>query len=635
MSKTSQQVKIEQRLKRRLIFFLFISILVLFAFIARAFQIQVMEGDLNYEKSQRVITKVVALPAPRGEFFDRNYINRERAVVIVANTTQLNLIAIPSHFKGKELEEKVRLLERLLRYKTGSLTSRITREKIKNNDEIIIIENINEREHTIMADYYLNFSKFIIRQNIGRNYIMGESTAHITGFVGKPDPRDITQGIRSYQLLGKNGLEYQYDSILRGTDGEIIQIKTARGDIEEQKVLRNFVPGNNFILTIDADIQKTAYDAFGDKTGAVLVIHARTGEILAMVSKPSFDPNIMVMPDNNIRREHVLKMKADKAELNRAISTKYAPASTFKPIVALAALEEGRITESQSYFCPGHWTLKSTIKGYPDRKFHCYGVHGNNDLVNAIAQSCSVYFYQLGYKIGAEPMIKYARYFNLDEKTNIDVPGEIPGFVPSPLWKEKNFNMRWFDGDTVNLSIGQGFIETTLIGLMNFYVAIANGGIVYRPHLVKEIRYAENDEVKMVNNPEVAFEIPIARQNLDTIQRALRQVSLSGTTRYAFSGTKIAIAGKTGTAQTISTARKENISQHAWFVGYGPYQGNPDDIIVVGVFIDRGMWGASYAAPIARRVFDAWQKKLDAKTAGNPVPGEKITEKKENEKLQN
>lgn len=610
MSKTSQQFKIEQRLKRRLLFFLFVTIIFFFILSFRAFEIQVINGELNYEKSQRVITKVVPLPAPRGEFFDRNYKNREDSFAIVSNITQLNLIAIPSHFKKNELYKKVTLIEKLLRYRPESLTSSINKENLNKNEEIIIIENINHREHTIIADYYLNFSKFIIRQNVGRKYNLDESAAHITGYVGKPTYKDLAMGRRSYQYLGKNGLEAEYDSILRGTDGEIIQIKTARGDIEEQKVLKNFMPGNNLILTIDAEIQKVTYEAFGDKKGGVLVIKPSTGEVIAMISKPSFNPNILVSTENELRKNHIIKMKKEKAEINRTISTKYAPASTFKPLVALAALEEGRINEKQTYFCPGHWVLKSTVKGHPDRKFHCYARHGNNDLIHAIAQSCSVYFYQLGYKIGAEPMIKYARYFYFDKKTEIDLPAEIPGFVPSPLWKEKNHLMRWFDGDTVNLSIGQGFIETTLIGLMNFYSAIANGGVVYKPHLLKEIRYAENDEIKMKVDPEVLLEIPIARENLNTIRKALREVSISGTTRYAFSHGRIPVAGKTGTAQTISTARKHNLSQHAWFVGYAPFQGPKDDQIVVGVFIDRGMWGASYAAPIARKIFDAWLQKI-------------------------
>lgn len=610
MSKTSQQFKIEQRLKRRLLFFLFIAITFLFLLVARAFEIQVIHGELNYEKSQRVITKVVPLPAPRGEFFDRNYNNREDSFAIVSNMTQLNLIAIPSHFKKGELRKKTALLEKLLRYPPGTLMSEITKENLNKNEEIVIIENIDKREHTIIADYYLNFSKFIIRQNVARKYNLSESAAHITGYVGKPTYKDLAMGKKSYQYLGKNGLEYQYDSVLRGTDGEIIQIKTARGDIEEQKVLKNSIPGNNLILTIDAEIQKVAYEAFGDKKGGVLVIQPATGEVIAMVSKPSFNPNILVSTDNDIRKSHVLSMKQEKAEINRTISTKYAPASTFKPLVALAALEEGRIDQTQNYFCPGYWVLKSTVKGHPDRKFHCYARHGGNDLIHGIAQSCSVYFYQLGYKIGAEPMIKYARYFYFDKKSEIDLPAEIPGFVPSPLWKEKKYQMRWFDGDTVNLSIGQGFIETTLIGLMNFYVAIANGGVVYKPHLLKEIRYTENDEVKMKVEPEVLLEIPIARENLDTIRKALRQVSISGTTRYAFSHGKIPVAGKTGTAQTISTARRHNLSQHAWFVGYGPFEGSKEDQIVVGVFIDRGMWGATYAAPIARKVFDAWLQKI-------------------------
>ncbi|MCS6985198.1 MAG: penicillin-binding protein 2 [Leptospiraceae bacterium] len=611
MAQTAQQFKLWQRLRKRLwgfTFFVSVSFTIL---VLRVGYLQALKGEEYYEKSKRVIRKVVPLPAPRGEIFDRNYVAREKATYLVSNKSTLDLIAIPSHFRSGELRSEVAKLERLLKLKRGSLLEKITESKIRQNEEIVLVENLSPAQHTVLADYYLSFSRFIIRQSTRRHYNLGPVLAHVTGYVGLPSKKEIEAGIKSYQLVGKNGLEAYYDAILRGEDGEIVQIKTASGDVEEQKVFRNFIPGNNLVLTIDAELQQTAWQAMGERTGALIALEPATGEILALVSKPDYNPNLLVDPDREVRAAHFQEMLQKKAELNRAISAKYPPASSFKPLVALAALEERRSNSEQSFFCPGKFTLKSSYRGLPDTVFYDWAVHGYMDLVNALSQSCSVYFYELGYRIGAEPIIKYARYFYLDRLSQIDLPFEVSGFVPSPLWKEKQFQTRWFDGDTVNLSVGQGFLETTLIGMVNFYAALVNDGVVYWPHLVKEIRFAENDEIKEVIKPRVLYELPISRSTLEVIKKALRRVVTEGTARSVFQGSGLyPIAGKTGTVQTRSRERFANTTQHAWFIGYGPVDGPPENMIVVGVFVERGITGAAGAAPVAREIFLRHARKI-------------------------
>ena len=354
----------------------------------------------------------------------------------------------------------------------------------------------------------MNFADFIVEQSIKRIYVYGDMFSHITGYIGPPSKNDVKAGIKKYQEVGKNGIESTYDSILRGVDGEIVQLRNAPGLIEEERVLKNFSSGNNLVLTVDPQMQKIAWKSMGEKTGAVIVIRPSNGEVLTLASKPGYDPNILVSPDKKIRSKHLTYMRKTKSELNRAISTKYPPASALKTLVALAGLEENRISESQYFYCPGKFVLKSNYAGYPDTTFHCWKEHRGNRLIPAIAHSCSAYFYQLGYRLGSEPILKYARYFGFDKISNIDLPNEIPGFIPSPLWKEKTYNQRWFDGDTINLSVGQGFIETTLIGLVNFYAGLAMNGIVYKPHLIKEIRYTETDTVKESTRPQIINELP-------------------------------------------------------------------------------------------------------------------------------
>lgn len=609
MAQSRTEHQLSRRLEQRIIAFVVFIVSVLFVLVLRAVYLQAFVGDQFYEKSQRVIRKTIPLPAPRGEMFDRHYSSRNHSVPLVSNIVTINLIAVPANFSEDELLYKVSELEKLLRLPKDSVRKNISAAKMRTNEEIILIEDISHDQITLLSDYYLKFSKFVLRESSMRYYNMGEKLSHVTGYIGAPNEADIAAGIRSYQTVGKNGLEAYYDTLLRGEDGEIVQLKTSK-DNEDQDILKNQIPGNTLVLTIDAKLQELAWDSLADKIGAIVILKPVSGEVLAMVSKPDYNPNIMVSSERKLRSKHIREIQDAKAEINRAISTKHPPASAFKPLVALAALEENRITPSQRYFCPGHFTLKASYAGLKDSKFHCYGVHSNMNLIEGIAQSCSTYFYELGYHIGAEPIIRYARYFQLDQKTGIDLPAEVSGFVPSPLWKEKKMHTPWFDGDTINLSIGQGFIETTLMGMVNFYSAIVNDGVIYQPHLIKEIRYAENDNIKEEIKPKVLYELPISGSTLKTLRRALREVTLVGTTKNVFRVPGIMpIAGKTGTAQTVSF-RDAHDTQHAWYIGYGPYNGNPENIILVGVFVEHGVGGAVGAAPIARDIFIHWGERL-------------------------
>ena len=606
-----QRFKLWQRIRRRLFIFLSIIIFCFFILFLRLINIQLLNGSEYYEKSQRVVQKVIPIVAPRGEIYDRYYQNRSTANTIVTNKATLNLVVVPSHFRKKKLLEKTKELEKILELPEGILQQELHKQNYlqNKNEKIILIKNLQEKEHTLLSDYYLQFSNFIVEQNVDRYYTLGPVTAHIAGYTGPPATDDIKRkNIKSYQTIGKTGLEYYYDSILRGIDGEVVQLQTARGSVEEQRVFKNFQQGNNLILTIDSKMQKIAYDSMTDRVGAVLVLRPSNGEILTLLSKPDYDPNILISPDKETRKEHLANMKLVMAELNRVLSAKYPPASTFKPLVALAALEEGRIDETLSFNCPGKFVLESTYKYVPDTTFYCWGVHHNLSLVPAIGNSCSAYFYNLGLKIGRNPIIKYARYFRLHEKTGIDLPSEISGFIPSPLWKEKYKHQRWFDGDTVNLSVGQGFLESTVIGMANVYAVIASNGIMYKPHLIKEIRYADTDVIKEVIKPEILVELPLSQINLDIIRRGLQGVTTEGTARYAFRNIPD-ILGKTGTVQVHSEKRFDT-NQHAWFIGYGPITEPLDKMIVVAVFVEKGQAGAASSAPIAASVFSYWKEQL-------------------------
>ena len=618
MSQTSGQFKINQRLKGRLFVFIGLTISILLLYTSKLVEIQLIKGSEYNEKSQRVIRKVVALPAPRGEFYDRNYISPEKNTKIVSNKGTKTLIAIPSHFKKGELSKMVTRLEKTLNRKPGEILSRIDPQKVRSNDEIILIDNLEESEATLFADYFLAFPKFIIRQTISRYYNYGPLFSHITGYIGSPTRKEIHSGIKSYQKIGKSGLEKYYDQMLRGEDGEIVQLKTARGEIEEQQVFKKIKAGYDLILTIDKKMQEVLSKNFEDKVGGAIILHPASGEVLALVSKPDFDPNILISLNKSVRREHLKKVRKQKAELNRVISAKYPPASTFKPLVALTALDERRVDASQKYFCPGKFILKSSYKHLADTTFHDWHKHGDLDMVNAMAQSCNVYFFNLGYKIGAEPIINYARHFRLDKVSSIDLPGEISGFIPSSLWKQKHYNQRWFDGDTVNMSVGQGFVQTTVLGMANFYSALVNDGVVYKPHIVKKIASlsaGENGKTLENVRKKIFFSNPISKRSLNVVRQGLRAVATRGTARGLFNRKDIIpVAGKSGTVQTRSNFRKDSANQHAWFIAYGPFDGAIKDIIVVAVFVEKGRGGSVGAGPIALEIFKHYTKRIRKKT---------------------
>ena len=609
MAKSIQEYKLRERLKNRLIAFLLVVSISVALFIFRLVQLQLVNGDQHLISSEDQIKIKRPAPAPRGAFFDRYYVNRETAIPIVLNKKIYSLVAIPNRFKGKgrELKTTVELLELKLNLPKKSLLRKIKRSSIKENRQIVLIEELTDDQITVINDY-LPFRKLIAHETSIRHYVLGPMAAHVTGYVGKPTSKDLSKGIKSYQVLGKSGLEKQYDSIIRGVDGKIVTIKKGRGDVSEQWHT-HYKRGNSLVLTIDSTLQKTIHKAMGDKVGASVVMKTN-GEILAMVSKPDFDPNLYVSTDPGARRAHIREVRKTKGQLNRAISTAHPSASTFKPLVALAGLEERLINEELTYNCPGKFVLKSTKKGYPDTVFFCWAAHGRNDLISAIAKSCSTYFYELGYHLGSNPMTKYAQYFRLDQKTQVDLPGEIAGLVPTPLWKERIRNAPWYDGDTVNLSIGQGDLKATVMEMVSLYAAIAANGAIYKPHLVKEIRDSNRDVIKLKIEPERLDEVALVPENLAIIKKALRAASLRGTTRGLFSHMKFKVAGKTGTVQTKSSDRLDNKNQHAWFTGYGPFDGPLDDTIVVGVFIEKGRGGTVGAAPIAKKIFEYWSNRL-------------------------
>jgi penicillin-binding protein 2 len=604
MLTTSLRTKMLEAFRKRMYVFFACVSLIFFILVVQLINLQLVRGKEYQVKSRMNMENYIPIPAPRGEMYDRNFRKGSRNVVIVSNRPSFNITTIPANFrKNGDLPETLNLLARFTDFSPQGVIEDIR----KGNpwERIIIQEDVDFDSIIKVATHEDKFPNIEWEDATVRVYNFKDMFAHVIGYIGsisKEEYRELKKfGYKHYQKIGKAGLENEYDTILRGVDGFVRRIVDVRNRTEGEEIGLHPVAGSNLILTLDYEIQKVAHEAMGERSGAVIVIKPSTGEIISLLSKPDFDPNLIISKNNS---EIVEQLNSDSQRpfLNRAIQSRYPPASTFKLNTAIAALEEERWRPEYTLFCSGKYILK----GYIDKEFYDYAAHGSLNLEWAIAKSCSVYFYQLGYKIGPTIILKYARYFGLGDKMGIDLPGEISGFVPSKKWKLKTFGQSWYDGDTVNLSIGQGFITVTPIGLACFLCGIVNNGVIYKPHLVKEIRSRDNKLIRKVK-PEKIKEIPLSPLTLETVKNGMR-LSVKGGTSGRLCYLKVPIAGKTGTAQTRSS-RMDKYTQHAWFIGYAPHEGPIEDTIAVAVLVEYGVAGAATAVPVAERIFSQLLKR--------------------------
>lgn len=613
MTQTSLKARMMEAFRKRMYIFLIGVSIVFFIITAQLFNLQIIQGAEYSEKSRMNMENNIPIPAARGEIYDRHFQKNVSGTVIVSNRPSFNLTLVPESF-----ESDAQLMDVLTRLATiTDLDAQAIFTDIRKSNKwerYLLKDDVSFDVIVKIASYKNLFPNIHWEDAPVRVYNFGEVFAHAIGYIGSISKEEYAtlkeRGYKYYQTLGKAGIEKQYDDILRGEDGYIRRIVDVRNRTEGEEIGHDPVSGNNLVLTLDYEVQQAAYDALEKNSGAVIVVKPATGEVLALVSKPSYDPNSIISKDNY---EIVKSLNADKANpfLNRAIQSRYPPASCFKLVTAVTALETERITPDKTFYCPGKWTLR----GYIDHDFYCFKTHDTVNLYWAIGKSCSVYFYNVGMTVGPSLILKYAGILGLNEMTGIDLPGEIAGFVPSQRWKLQTFGQPWFDGDTVNLSIGQGFIAVTPIELTNMMCAIVNNGTVYKPYMVKSVYSPDNRNIIGEGKRTKLREIALTPLTLSTIKQGMRYGVEGGTSGW-LKHLKVQIAGKTGTAQTRSV-RKENYSQHAWFLGFAPYDGDARDAVVVCVFIEYGQWGSSAAVPVAERIF---AKLIDQGYFNNTAP---------------
>jgi penicillin-binding protein 2 len=563
-------------------------------------RLQVMNSDVYSNLAEKNRVRNVPILAPRGKLLDRegriivdNYPSFS-ALLLRDQSRDLNadadLIARGLHLQPDEIRERVRKFSWLPQYQPIFLKEDIT------PDELAFVES--HRNELPELDTIMSH-----RRLYPKNGFM----AHLVGYVGEVTEDMLNQPQFEFynpgDVVGISGVEKQYNQLLMGKNGSRRSVVNSRGKEVQRLDETPAVPGKQLKLTVDIDLQIAAEEAIADKNGAIVAMDPRNGEILAMVSRPTYDPNDFAV---RISRQEWNKLVTDEEHplLNKAIQAQLAPGSTFKIIMATAGLQEG-IAQNLHVNCPGGATFYG-------RYFKCWIAvqhhgHGEVDITKGIYQSCDVFFYTLAERLGIGKIAQYATAFGLGQKTGIDLPQEVSGVMPSEEWKIRNFKQKWFAGETISVGIGQGAVAVTPIQLARAIGGIASGGVLHRPHVANPTDLPPN--VMPVSNFPDTIRIPIDPKNWETITDAMAQVTTAAGTAGSAHLEGIDFAGKTGSAQTISnTAKaklahgKEDYKDNAWFVGVVPRR-NPE--LVVAVLFEGGEHG-QFAARLAAQVVKAY-----------------------------
>ncbi len=589
----ADQYKMENsQTNHRIIIIVVTAIIIFIFFVLYLFNLQVLNKLKYQDRARNISVRALPIPAQRGEIYDRN---ADTPLVVNVDSFAVNII--PGKLDDKRLNQTMVRLAALFSISVSDIKKKLSPRYRHLFKPVEIKSGVDLHQIGYIAEHKEDFPGVTWNSKPIRNYLFTDSLTHILGYVG-----DIT--VEEYQVLynkgyslnsqiGKSGVEKEYDVLLRGKDGEQFKTVDVKGRKIANRKLDDIPPqnGKTLVLTIDRRIQRLAEEALGARMGSVVVLKPASGEILAMVSYPWFNPNIFyTQKAKEYYREKALDPK--HPFLNRAIQSAYAPASTFKIIMTTADLEERAFPIDKTITCNGSIRVGN-------RTFDCWKKegHGPLDLPEALAQSCDVYFYTLGLDyLGINVISDFARKFGYGSLTKIDLPGEIKGLVPTPSWKEKTFNTKWVGGDTVNTSIGQGYLNVTPLQMADMISMTVNKGIIYKPHVLKEIRDPVTGKVLKRIKPEILKTSSITEQNFETVQRYLRGVITDGTAKVVITTKAVKIAGKTGTGEVGLKDR-----WNAWFVANGPYGANPEDQVVVVTMVEatnKWEWWAVRAANI-------------------------------------
>lgn len=595
-----------------------IAVLVLFLIVvARLYSLQVIKGRFyNFFSTENSI-KSIKVPAVRGMVFDR------RGQVLVENRPSFTIIVVPQYVVDPE--RMLATLQRLLlmpreeldaiweKRKTQAFYQPLVVKSDVSQDEVALIRARKNPWNDENDPWDLRGVDVEVRYQ--RTYPESNIATHVLGYVREIDPARLERergerpGLyRSGDMVGVQGLEEVWDEILRGQDGFQERIVNAVGrevdyeGIASQLSDRPSVAGSSLKLTIDRDLQEMARDLYGTRKGAVVVLDAHTGGVMAMYSAPSYDLNRLAGPEASSYWAEVTN-DPGKPLLNRAIQGGYPPGSTYKIVNAIAALSEGVVKPDETISC--HGALM-----FGGRAYHCWakGGHGPISIHKAIVSSCDVFFYTTGLRLGVDRLAKYADLLGCGRKTGIQLPGEKVGLIPTAEWKEKRFGVPWQEGETLSISVGQGYDVLTPIQNALVAAQVANGGQRLDLHLVDSAYDIDGNEVYRWKQPENLEPLPIDPGVLETVRKAMVGVVSEGGTGARQASRKVTMGGKTGTAQVYqldggAVCRSENCRDHAWFIAFAPAE---DPQVAAAAVVEHGGFGAAAAAPIIGEMLERW-----------------------------
>ena len=586
-----------------------VAVLVAFALLAARFlYLQVLQHDVYKAKAEDNRISIVPVTPNRGLIVDRN------GVVIARNYSGYTLEIFPRRVKNMErtIDELSELVDITPRDRARF---RKLLQETRNAENLPIRNRLSDEEAAKFAANRYRFEGVEIKARLFRQYPFGDVGSHVLGYLGRINTQDqakleedgVGANYRGTDYIGKAGVEATYEAELHGTTGfEQVEIDAAGRGIRTLSRTAS-QPGNNLTLTLDMRLQQVAEIAFGERRGALVAIDPASGGILALVSKPGFDPNLFV---DGIDPQYWAELNGsiDKPLNNRAISGLYPPGSTIKPYLALAALETGKRTTRASIFDPGYFDFGGR-RFRDDKK----GGHGTVDMYKSIVESCDTYYYHLANDMGIDAIARFLGPFGFGSRSGIDLAGEFTGVLPSPEWKQKRFkrlaDQKWFPGETISIGIGQGYHSYTPLQLAQAMAMLAGGGNIYKARLVAHIDHPRNGERREVP-AELLQSVTLKRDNVEFIKRAMAGVNKEGTGARAFAGVTYSVGGKTGTAQVIAMKQNEKYEEakvaerhrdHSLFIAFAPLE---SPRIALAVIVENGGFGARAAAPLARTVLD-------------------------------
>jgi penicillin-binding protein 2 len=584
----------EDRPEGRIFVFKLICILIFAAYTIRLFSMQILSGDLYRSRARNIARRTSVISSQRGEIFDRNY-NQP----LVQNASSFAVSITPGEVPRGEIPGLIDRVAGILNVSRDQIEKKLPPQVYYLYQPVEIASNVPFSAVAALAEQVDTLPGVAWQSKPVRSYGDIGSLSHIIGYVGNITRDELimlyNQGYQQGDVIGKDGIEREYDQILRGKEGQEARMVDVRGRRVAGDLNSRLAPvmGKNLVLTIDRKIQTLAEKALGSRIGAVVVMRPHTGEILAMVSYPWYDPNIFNGSDLGAEYQTLID-DPNKPFLNRAIQSNYPPASAFKIVMTAAILEENAFSPDQLIDCQGEMS-------YGERLWRCHirkPGHGRLNLQQAMAQSCDIYYWNVGRDhLGVEKIVSYARDFGFGKASGIDLPGEINGFIPTPQWKDRQIHERWLGGDTMNMSIGQGYTLVTPLQMANMTAMVVNDGIIYEPHILKEVRDPQTGAVERSVQPRVLHESEIRKQVFQTLRRDMRSVISEGTARFPLNIKAVEIAGKTGTGEVGLQDR-----WHSWIASYAPYRtANPEERVAVTVIVEavnNWEWWAPYAAAI-------------------------------------